>query len=78
MTSFLLSFSLDISATLNINSKETKNQGKKMLSPTSQRWPAFLPTQRTVLKEFILNMNIPCCKFNVADSCPNFEKAQSK
>jgi hypothetical protein len=60
--SFLLSFSLDISASLNINSKETKNQGKKMLPRNSQRWPAFLPTQRTVLPKFILNMNIPCCK----------------
>jgi hypothetical protein len=36
-TFFLLSFSLDISASLNINSKETKNQGKKMLPPNSRK-----------------------------------------
>jgi hypothetical protein len=52
---------------LNINSKETKNQGKKMLPRNSQRWPAFLPTQRTVLPKFIVNTNILCRKIKVAD-----------
>ena len=40
----LLSFSLD--------EKETKNQGKKMLPPAGLGWPAFLPTQCTLLMEY--------------------------
>ena len=67
---FLLSFSLD--------EKETKNQGKKKLPRAAQRWPAFLPAQRSVLTEFILNNETSICKIYEAISLYKFSKVERK
>jgi hypothetical protein len=77
-TSFLLSFSLDISTLLNINSKETKNQGKKNASthlPTLARLFAD-PTHRSA--KIYIKYDHTMLKIKIADFCTNFQKERSR